>query len=286
MPIKELRGKVAVITGAASGLGLAMAERFGAEGMRLLLADIDDERLHAAGQRLDAAGVEVQTLRTDVSKESQIAALADFAYDRFGAVHLLCNNAGVAVVGTSWERSTADWAWAIGVNLWSVVHGVRSFVPRMLEQSVEGHIVNTASIAGLLCPPLSGPYVATKHAVVGLSECLFHDLRLRAAKVSVSVVCPGFVKTGIAQSERARPSDLKDPVPPDDAFAREIEDFYMNAVEHGTEPSVVVQAVLEAVQEDKFYVLTHGDMDRALEKRFEKILQRQNPTTRALAEMA
>jgi NAD(P)-dependent dehydrogenase (short-subunit alcohol dehydrogenase family) len=286
MPIKELRGKVAVITGAASGLGLAMAERFGTEGMRLLLADIDDERLNAVGQRLDATGVEVQTLRTDVSKESQIAALADLAYERFGEVHLLCNNAGVAVVGTVWERSLADWAWAIGVNLWSVVHGVRAFVPRMLEQGVEGHIVNTASIAGLLCPPLSGPYVATKHAVVGLSECLFHDLRLRRSKLSVSVLCPGFVKTGIGQSDRARPGDLKDPVPTDDALAREVKDFYENAVEHGADPAEIVQAVVEAVVEDRFYVLTHAELDRALKKRFDGILDRKNPATRALAEMA
>lgn len=263
-----------------------MAERFGAEGMRLLLADIDDERLHAAGQRLDAAGVEVQTLRTDVSKENQIAALADLAYDRFGEVHLLCNNAGVAVVGTAWERTQADWAWAIGVNLWGVVHGVRAFVPRMLAQGIEGHVVNTASIAGMLCPPLSGPYVATKHAVVGLSECMFHDLRLRNAKVSVSVLCPGFVKTGIGDSERARPSDLKDPIPNDDALAREVTEFYGTAVERGADPASIVQSVVEAIVEDRFYVLTHPEMDRALKKRFDGILERENPTTRPLAEMA
>jgi NAD(P)-dependent dehydrogenase (short-subunit alcohol dehydrogenase family) len=263
-----------------------MAERFGEEGMRVLLADVDDEGLNRLGQTLDDRGVEVQTLRTDVSKESQVAALADLAYERFGEVNLLCNNAGVAVVGAAWERSHADWSWAIGVNLWSVVHGLRAFVPRMLESEADGHIVNTASIAGLLCPPLSGPYVATKHAVVGLSECVFHDLRLRQAKIGVSVVCPGFVKTAIGTSERSRPDDLKDPKPQDDALAREVGEFYRTAVEQGADPSVVVQAVVEAVVEDHFYVLTHPEMDKALRYRFDGILDRKNPRTRPLADMA
>lgn len=286
MPLKELRGNVAVVTGAASGLGEAMARRFGAAGMRLVLADIDSDGLHRVANELDAAGVEVQTLKTDVSKLSQVEGLADLAYERFGAVHLLCNNAGVAVVGTSWERSMSDWAWAIEVNLWSVVHGIRTFIPRMLEQGGPGHVVNTASIAGLLCPPLSGPYVATKHAVVGLSECIFHDLRLRRADVGVSVLCPGFVKTNIGDSERSRPEDLKDPIPGEDPFAEEVAEFYGKAVAHGIEATVVADAVVDAVAEDRFYILTHPQMEGALRKRFDGIASSTNPRTRSLAEMS
>lgn len=284
--MKELQGKVAVVTGAGSGLGRAMAERFGREGMRLLLADIDPTAMYEVADVLDSAGVEVQTLATDVSKQAQVGALADLAYDRFGAVHLLCNNAGVAVVGTVWERSLADWQWALGVNLWGVIHGVRAFVPRMLAQGGEAHIVNTASIAGLLCPPLSGPYVATKHAVVGLSECLYHDLNLRGAPIGVSVLCPGFVKTRIVESERVRPGDLREPVPSQDAFAREVAAYYQGAVEAGADPEGIAEAVLEAVREQQFYVLTHPEMDDALRARFDGILARRNPSTRSLAEMS
>lgn len=281
--MQELNGKVAVVTGAGSGLGRAMAQRFGREGMRLMLADIDSDRLHRVGDEFDAAGYEVQTLVTDVSKQSQVDGLADLTYERFKAAHVLCNNAGVAVVGTAWERSKHDWEWALGVNLWSVIHGIRAFVPRMLEQGVQGHIVNTASVAGLLCPPLSGPYVATKHAVVGLSECLFHDLALRQATIGVSVLCPGFVKTSISESEKARPDDLKNPVPVDDPFARDVETFYKGAVEQGIDPARVADAVVEAITHQKFWVLTHPEFEKPLRERFEGILEGRNPPTRPLA---
>ena len=284
--MQDFKGKVAVVTGAGSGLGRAIAQRLGREGARLMLADIDDERLHEVGGALDAAGYEVQTLRTDVSKQSQVDGLADLAYERFGEVHIVCNNAGVGVVGTAWERSKHDWEWAIGVNLWSVIHGIRAFVPRMLEQGVEGHIVNTASIAGLLCPPLSGPYVATKHAVVGLSECLHHDLNLRQANIGVSVLCPGFVKTGITDSERVRPDDLRNPVPVDDPFARDVEAFYAAAVEGGIDPADVAEAVLQAIMHRQFWVLTHSEYEKALEERFANIMQRRNPVTRPLASVS
>jgi NAD(P)-dependent dehydrogenase (short-subunit alcohol dehydrogenase family) len=260
-----------------------MAERFGREGMRLVLADIAQDGLHETASMLDAAGCEVQPLRTDVSKQSQVEALADLAYDRFGAVHLLCNNAGVAVVGASWECSRADWEWAIGVNFWGVVHGIRAFVPRMLAAGEPGHVVNTASVAGLLCPPLSGPYVATKHAVVGLSETLFHDLALRQAPIGVSVLCPGFVKTGIGNSAHARPEDLKDPVPPDTTFAHEITEYYRAAVDAGIDPARVAEAVYDAVIADKYWILTHSELDKALRERFEAIVERRNPRTRPLA---
>lgn len=284
--MKDLRGKVAVVTGAASGLGEAMAHRFASEGMRLVLADIDAEGLGRVGLALDEAGAQVATLQTDVSKGAQVDALADLAYDRFGAVHVLCNNAGVPVVGTAWERSVADWSWAIGVNLWGVIHGVNAFVPRMLEQDSEGHIVNTASIAGLTCPPLSAPYVATKHAVVGFSECLHHDLSLRQSKLKVSVLCPGFVKTRIVESERVRPANLKNPTPVEDSFAKEIGEFYTQAVAEGIEPGVVAGQVLEAIGEERFWVFTHDAYTDLMRKRFEDIVEGRNPPTKSLAEVA
>lgn len=167
--MEELAGKVAVITGAGSGLGRAMAHRFGAARMRLVLTDIDEARLNEVGGELDDVGVAVVTQVSDVSKASQVHGLADFAYEQFGAVNVLCNNAGVAVVGSAWECSDADWAWAMGVNFWGVLHGLRAFLPRMLESGEPGHVVNTASAAGILAPPLSSAYVATKHAVVGMT---------------------------------------------------------------------------------------------------------------------
>lgn len=282
--MKELKDTVAVVTGAASGLGLAMAERFAKEGMRLVLADIDDKALTEVGNRLDAGGTAVQTLRTDVSKQSQIEALADLAFERFGQVNVLCNNAGVAVVGSAWERSARDWEWAINVNLWSVVHGLRAFVPRMLEQGLPGHIVNTSSVAGLLCPPLSAPYVATKHAVVGLSESVHHDLRLRDSKINVSVLCPGFVKTRIVASERARPDDLKDAVPKSRPRVQDVADYFAKAVDNGIEPQVVADAVLDAILNERFYILTHPELTPALRQRFDGIVEQRNPEARPLAD--
>ena len=230
----ELAGKVAVITGAGSGLGRALAHRFGAARMRLVLTDIDGGRLNQVGGELDDLGVAVVTQVTDVSKSSQVEGLADFAYEQFGAVNVLCNNAGVAVVGPAWECTDADWAWAIGVNLWGVVHGLRAFLPRMLASGEPGHVVNTASAAGILAPPLSSPYVATKHAVVGLTESLYHDLALRQANIGCSVLAPGFVRTGIAGSEAVRPDELKNAVASSDPLMAEVGKYYANEVARGT----------------------------------------------------
>lgn len=278
-----LEGKVAVITGAGSGLGRAMAHRFGEAGMRLVLADVDEGRLNQIGGQLDERGVHVQTLVTDVSKLSQVEGLADLAYERFGAVNVLCNNAGVAAVGPAWECTNADWEWAIGVNLWGVVHGIRSFLPRMLESGEPGHVVNTASVAGIVAPPLSSPYVATKHAVVGMTESLFHDLNLRQANISCSVLAPGFVRTRIASSETARPEELKNPVPSEDPLTHDVGEFYAKAVAGGIPPRLVADAVHEAIVEKRFYILTHPEMTPAIEDRFSRILAGKNPKTRPLA---
>ncbi len=279
----ELAGKVAVITGAGSGLGRALAHRLGSAGMRVVLADIDANRLNDVGGELDDAGVEVATLITDVSKRSQVEGLADLAYEQFGAVNLLCNNAGVAVVGPAWECTDADWAWAIGVNLWGVIHGLQAFLPRMLKAGEPGHIVNTASLAGILAPPLSGPYVATKHAVVGMTESLFHDLALRQAKIGCSVLAPGFVKTGIATSESVRPDELKNPIPSTDPLMAEVGKYYANEVARGIPAEAVAEAVHEAILEGRFYVFTHPEMTAAFADRFSRMVAGKNPKTRPLA---
>jgi NAD(P)-dependent dehydrogenase (short-subunit alcohol dehydrogenase family) len=207
--MRELRGKVAVVTGAASGIGRAMAERFAREGMKLVLADVQEKPLAEARDAIARGGAEVIAVPTDVSKWEQVDALAKRAFEAYGAAHVVCNNAGVGTGGVTWEMSPADWEWVFGVNQWSVVHGIRAFVPRMIAQG-EGHIVNTASIAGLLSAPGMGAYCATKHAVVAISECLHLDLAVtgNGSKVHVSVVCPAWVKTSIADSERNRPASL------------------------------------------------------------------------------
>lgn len=281
--MRELAGKVAVVTGAGSGVGRAMAHRFGAERMRLVLADIDEARLNEVGGELDDVGVSVVTQVTDVSKASQVHGLADVAYEQFGVVNVLCNNAGVAVVGSAWECSDADWSWAMGVNFWGVLHGLRAFLPRMLESAEPGHVVNTASVAGILTPPLSSPYVATKHAVVGMTESLFHDLALRGANVGCSVLAPGFVKTGIAGSESVRPDEHKNAVPSTDPMVDEVSKFYAEEVARGIPADVVAEAVHEAILEERFYIFTHPEMIPAFEDRFTRLVAGTNPKTRPLA---
>ena len=279
----DLATRVAVITGAGSGLGRAMAHRFGAARMRLVLADVEPRRLNEVGGELDDLGVAVVTQVTDVSKASQVEGLADFAYEQFGAVNVLCNNAGVAVVGPAWECTDADWAWAIGVNLWGVVHGLRAFLPRMLEAGEPGHIVNTASVAGVLAPPLSSPYVATKHAVLGLTESLHHDLALRQANIGCSVLAPGFVRTGIAGSEAVRPDELKNTSAATDPLTAEVGKYYANEVARGIPAETVAQAVHDAILEKRFYIFTHPEMTPAIEDRFSRLLAGENPKTRPLA---
>ena len=204
--MRELKGKVAVVTGAASGIGRAMAERFAREGMKLVLADVEEAALAGAHAALIGAGAEAIAVRTDVSKWEQVEALAARAFEAYGAAHVLCNNAGVAAGGVCWEVPHADWEWVLGVNQWGVIHGIRAFVPRMLAQG-QGHVVNTASVAGLVTAPGMGTYCATKHAVVAISECLHLDLAVtgNSSKVQVSGLCPAWVKTNIADSERNRP---------------------------------------------------------------------------------
>jgi len=275
--MRDLKGKVAVVTGAASGIGRAMAERFGREGMRIVLADIEEKALMETREAFLKAGVEAIAMTVDVSRSDQVEALAHRAFEKFGAAHIVCNNAGIGVGGFTWELSQAEWGWVLGVNLWGVVHGIRAFVPRMLAQG-EGHVINTASIAGLLSAPGMAPYCASKHAVVAISECLHHDLNLVAGgKVKVSVVCPAWVKTRIADSERNRPAALPPRSGSAAAQGQVLEGLVRQAVAGGIPPAEVAEQVLQAVLADRFWVLTHPKTKRAVEKRMQGIVEGKSP---------
>ena len=278
--MEDLRGKVAVITGGASGIGRAVADRAAAEGMKIVLADIEQGPLKVAVDDLTSNGAEALGVVTDVSEAASVQALRDRALDRFGAVHLVHNNAGIGLGGAIWEVSEADWRWILGVNLWGVVHGVAAFTPLLIEQG-EGHIVNTASVAGLIAAPFLGPYNATKQAVVAISETLFKDLQAVGAPVGVSVLCPGFVQTRIAESERNRP----DWAAPDHevAGAEEVRGVVQSLVEGGIAPATVADRVIDAVRSNTFYILTHPELDAAITTRFDDILQRRPPSPTMIA---
>jgi len=211
-PIMEaFQGKVAVVTGAASGIGRALAERCAQEGMKVVLADIEEPALLQANRELAAQGAETLAVPTDVSQAGDAETLARKAFETYKTVHLLFNNAGVGGGKTAWESTLADWEWVLGVNLWGVIHGIHFFVPRMLEQQSEGHIVNTASMAGLIYGPGQSSYKVSKHGVVSLSETLYYELALQGASLKVSVLCPGYVNTNVLDSQRNRPARLQNP---------------------------------------------------------------------------
>jgi NAD(P)-dependent dehydrogenase (short-subunit alcohol dehydrogenase family) len=280
--MRELKGKVAVITGAASGIGRALAERFGAEGMKLVLADVEEKPLGETAEALAQAGMSVLAVPTDVSQAAAVDALAARTLETFGAAHVVCNNAGIGVDGLSWERSIADWEWIINVNLWGVIHGIRAFVPILLRQG-EGHVVNTASVAGIVTVPGMGPYCATKHAVVALSECLHHELRLVSGgagggRVGVSVLCPGWVKTQLASSERNRPEHLRESSPGSAPQDKTLAQAVRVALAAGIPPAEVAEHTLRAIQEERFYVFTHPALKGAFRRRFDTLIAEQNPT--------
>jgi NAD(P)-dependent dehydrogenase (short-subunit alcohol dehydrogenase family) len=263
-------GRVAVVTGAASGIGFALSERFASEGMRVVMADVEAPALTEAADRLSGRGAEVLPVTTDVSSGEQVDGLRDRALDAFGAVHVICNNAGVTGLGRPlWEMSLRDWEWVLGVNLWGVINGTRAFVPVLLEQDA-GHVVNTASLAGLTTGML-GAYSVTKHAVVALSESLHFQLVQRGAPVAVSVLCPGWVRTRILDADRNRPADLGPPPDPDPAQegAREL---VRQLVETGMDPAKVAGHVVEAIRDGRFYVLTHPEMNEGIRRRADEVL--------------
>jgi NAD(P)-dependent dehydrogenase (short-subunit alcohol dehydrogenase family) len=275
--MQDLRGKVAVVTGGASGIGRALVDGFAAEGMRVVVADVEASALASAERELRAGGADVLAVRTDVSKAEEVDTLAARTVESFGKVHVVCNNAGVSVGGPMWEHTLADWQWVIGVNLWGVIHGIRSFVPRMIAQAEPAHVVNTASLAGLSSNPFLGVYNVTKHAVVTLSETLAQELAIVGAPVHVSVLCPGFVQTQIADSQRNRPATYSA------GAARlrpeSLEQTIRAAIASGLPPADVSTHVLDAIRNERFYVLTHPEITQdRVRRRMEGILENRTPT--------
>ncbi len=274
----EMTGRVAVITGAGSGFGREFARTAAARGMRLALADINQAALDATVDELRAAGTDVIGVRTDVSKAEAVQALADATMAAFGAVHLLFNNAGVASGGFVWESTDADWQWVMGANVWSVIHGVRIFAPLMLAHGEPAHIVNTASAAGLISAPNMGIYNVSKHAVVALSETLYQDLRLVQAKVGVSVLCPAFVPTGIAQSHRNRPAELQNSAPPTPSMLA-AQQASVKAVESGRISAPDIAAMtFAAIDAGQFYIVPHTKILDIVSARLGDVVGLRNPS--------
>jgi NAD(P)-dependent dehydrogenase (short-subunit alcohol dehydrogenase family) len=282
--ITDFKGKTAVLTGAGSGFGLECARIGAVLGMNLVLVDVQQDALDAATTELQAAGAQVLARKVDVANAAEMDALAEAVFARFGAPHLVFNNAGVGTGGLIWESSVKDWEWVMGVNVWGVVHGVRLFTPMMLaaaaaDPAYQGHIVNTASMAGLVNPPNMGVYNVTKHAVVSLSETLYQDLALVTEQVSASVLCPFFVATGISKSERNRPSSLSD-----DAAAMSKSQLIGRAMTDKAVGSgkvtaaIVAQKVFDAVAQNQFYIYSHPKALGSVQTRLEDVVQARNPT--------
>jgi NAD(P)-dependent dehydrogenase (short-subunit alcohol dehydrogenase family) len=279
--MEDLAGKVAVVTGAASGIGRATATAFAAEGMKVVLADIDEKNLDASLRSLGDAGYSVAGLSTDVSDGASMEALAAFAESSFGGVDLVHLNAGVAAGGPIWTLSENDWKWVLGVNLWGVIHGVRSFVPRMLAGGGPGHVVATASMAGLISGGIMGPYNVSKHGVVTLAETLLRDLMMMGAPIGVSVLCPGWVNTGIGESGRNRPDALRNAEASGDILGSSTATGGASplkaVLEGGISPDVVAAEVLDAVKIGRFYILTHAWKD-LIKARMDDILEERTPS--------
>ena len=282
--MKDFKDKVAVVTGAASGMGLAFAHKFAEEGMSVVLADIEAEALSMAEAAVKAKGGKVAAVRTNVMSEQDIQALADRAFSTFGNVHILCNNAGVAASAATlrsrpWETPMSDWEWTWGVNFMGVLYGIRAFIPRMLENGEEGHIVNTASMAGLLTG--ANPYNISKHSVVCLTEGIYKEFKGMGAKLSASVLCPGLIRTAILESERNRPPEFG---PPTDLTAQrpEVQQFsamFTAAINTGYEPEEVARQVFEAIREDSFYIFpAQENVLESVKTRMTDIIERRNPT--------
>src|SRR5579875_264110 len=279
MGLEHLEEKTAVVTGGASGIGLALGTAFAAEGMNVVLADIEAGALDAAAAEVGAAGPgEVRTVVCDVAVAGDVERLRDETVEAFGTAHVVCNNAGVGGGGPSWEVSLATWNWVLGVNLMGVIHGIHTFVPLLLEQN-EGHVVNTASAAGLLSVPYMGPYTASKHAVVTITEGLAFELELAGSAVGASVLCPMWVRTRIHESHRNAPRDVVGFGARDVASeaGAAMSDTVAGLVASGMDPAIVAGQVVEAVKKGRFYVLPHDEVRQGVLNRAQRIAAGEPP---------
>jgi NADP-dependent 3-hydroxy acid dehydrogenase YdfG len=275
--MQDLAGKVAVVTGAASGIGLAMSRRLGQDGMRVMMADVEEQALAAAAKTLADEGIEAAIAVTDVSDASSVDALARATLERFGAVHVVCNNAGVSRGGPTWEIPLPMWNWIVGVNVFGIVHGIRSFVPHLIAQG-EGHVVNTASVGGLLAGPWMSPYHATKYAAVAISESLHHELAAIGSPVRVSVLCPGSVRTQIHQAYRNWPARYGPwPAVQDTPGLAAWRRAASAAVEAGLDPAIVATAVRDAIVGDRFWIFTHPGFGPAIISKYTGAVGGRNP---------
>jgi NAD(P)-dependent dehydrogenase (short-subunit alcohol dehydrogenase family) len=274
--MQEFRGKTAVVTGAGSGIGRALALGFAGQGMRVALADIDPEHLEeSAGlARATVPAADVMTEVCDVSDADSVNRLADSVFDRWGRVDVVCNNAGVFVGGFIWDRPAADFEYVLGANLWGILNGIRAFVPRMIAQGTEGHVVNTASVAGLFGAPFEAPYAISKFAAFAATESLAHDLQAVGSSIKASVLCPGMITTNIIDSDRNRPVRLATEVTDDQKFVTE---YLTQAVADGMDPEEVARIVIAALRADQFLILTHESYSQQLIDRVQALVARRLP---------
>jgi NAD(P)-dependent dehydrogenase (short-subunit alcohol dehydrogenase family) len=278
--MKEITGKVAVVTGASSGIGRAIANRFADHRMKIVLADVDRDGLDETASQVAQRGGEALSVITDVSRQESVDTLADRAWAQFGQVDILCNNAGVLTGGISWELDIKDYEWLMGVNTFGVVHGVRSFVPRMIAQDTQGHVVNTASMAALTSMPFAAAYHMSKHAVLAFSECLHHELTQTGTKLKVSALCPELIDTGIHESERCRTEDYKEDgqAPPLSDSGKLVIAALAEGMKKGLDPDVMAGRVLDGILEERFYLLSEDSWRTACETRLDDIRLGRNPT--------
>ena len=280
--MKDFRGKIAVVTGAASGIGRALAERFAVEGMKVVLADVDEAALDEASKSIEATGAVTLAVPTDVSRAEDVDALASRTMKAFGGVHVVCNNAGVLKGGLSWETPIEDYEWHLGVNTWGVIHGIRSFMPILIRQDVEAAIVNTSSVAGVTCAPYAAAYCLSKHAVVALSECLYHELALMGSKVKVSVLCPMAVATNIDKSESHRPQRWKVASKEASDIVDIVQEGLTRQLSTGITPQAMADKIIQAIREERFYIFSDAGDDnmfrRNINTRLDDVREGRNPT--------
>ena len=275
--MEDFKNKVAVITGAASGIGRALAHQCVSEGMSVVLSDIDESGLRELEKELLSAGAPILSVPTDVRDTSSVESLAEKAQGHFGSIHLVFNNAGVMLGGCAWERTEDDWRWVMDVNFYGVLNGVRTFMPILIDQGESAHIVNTASIGGLMVGPFLSPYIVSKHAVVALTESVYYELQTLDVKVGISALCPGPISTGIAHSERVRPEDRPESRPLESEMERSFDEMLTEGVRTGLDPSEVGPMVFSALREDRFWIYTHPMDESSILPRARSIVEGSNP---------